>query len=375
MPEIDFIETDAQSIYETFISSLMDACDEALYPGDERRVYGEALVSLFVALYSKFNDSARQSLLRYARGTVLDEIGKRVGVKRLEAESAKAVFRFPVTATQKTAVTIPVGTRITTDGSVYFATTSVGVIPAGGSYVDIEAACTSGGSAHNGYTAGQISTIVDLIPYVSASNITASSGGNDGEPYDEDGDERLRERIRLAPSSFSTAGAESSYIYHTLSADPNIVDVAVLSPEAVVVNIYPLMIGGELPNEDTIAKVVSVLADDTRPMTDRVEVIAPTQVEYDIELKYYCERSDEATVVQYVESDGGAITQYVDWQCSKLGKTRRHINPEKLRQLIMQTGATRVEITSPVLTELEDNEVAKFSGNYTVTHAVEQMRG
>jgi hypothetical protein len=42
----------------------------------------------------------------------------------------------------------------------------------------------TGGAAYNGYTAGTISTLVDLIPYISrVENITISGGGDDGEPY------------------------------------------------------------------------------------------------------------------------------------------------------------------------------------------------
>ena len=93
---------------------------------------------------------------------------------------------------------------------------------------------------------------MDLIPYIeSAENITVSSGGDDGEPYSEDGDEKYRERIRLSPATQSTAGPESAYRYFVLSADPSIIDVAIECPEDQpnVVNLYPLMAGGEIPDE------------------------------------------------------------------------------------------------------------------------------
>jgi hypothetical protein len=44
--------------------------------------------------------------------------------------------------------------------------------------------------------------MVDLIPYISsAENITISGGGDDGEPYNEIGDDKYRERIRLSPAT------------------------------------------------------------------------------------------------------------------------------------------------------------------------------
>lgn len=71
------------------------------------------------------------------------------------------------------------------------------------------------------------------------------------EPYTTEGDDRLRERIRLAPSTLSTAGPESAYRYHILSADSDIIDVAIDCPidEPNTVNIYPLMTGGAMPTK------------------------------------------------------------------------------------------------------------------------------
>ena len=74
--ELQFIETDAGQIYDFIMYVLENEVAEELYPGDERRIFGEALVSLVVALYSTVNDSARQATLRYARGEVLDALGE-----------------------------------------------------------------------------------------------------------------------------------------------------------------------------------------------------------------------------------------------------------------------------------------------------------
>ena len=47
----DFVETDTAKIYTAVVGSLMDSVGEPLYPGDERRIFGDALVSVLVALY------------------------------------------------------------------------------------------------------------------------------------------------------------------------------------------------------------------------------------------------------------------------------------------------------------------------------------
>lgn len=378
MPEstFDYVETDAAKIYTAVVGSLMDAVGEPLYPGDERRIFGDALVAVFVSLYNEFNDKMKQRTLQYARGQVLDAIGARYDVVRAEPAHATATFRFSVSAAQAQNIIIDAGTRITSDGTTYFATDETAVLQAGSLYVDVPGTCSEGGSQYNGFTVGTIATLVDLIPYISsASNITISSGGDDGEPYTEEGDDRFRERIRLAPATQSTAGPESGYRYFALSADPDIIDVAIDSPSANVINIYPLMTGGEVPDEDTLDKVEAACsADDVRPMTDLVTAIAPTQVSYDIQIKYYCTKDNEADTIRAVEGEGGAIDRYNEWQTGALD---RDINPDQLRKLILcpdwdssLVGADRVDITKPVLTTISKSQVAKFSGTLTVTHEV-----
>ena len=374
MADFDFVTTDSADIYTTVISNLMVYCNEALYPGDERRIFGEALVSVFVGLYSEFNDKMKERTLRYARGEVLDAIGERMLVKRIAPTKASAIFRFVASEAQASNIIIPAGTRITPDGTVYFATTDIAVLSAGETQIDVGAECTEGGAAHNGYTAGTISTLVDLIPYISGvSNITASSGGDDGEPYTDEGDERYRERIRLSPSALSTAGPESAYRYFVLSADPDIIDVAVECPEDEpnTVNLYPLMIGGELPDAEVLQKVLDVLADDVRPMTDKVQALPPTAVDYEVEIKYYCTKDNEAATVEAIEGVGGAIEQYNIWQTAALA---RDINPDQLRRFVLAptngTGALRVDVVKPSFVELSKSQVAKLTGTPIITHEV-----
>lgn len=374
MAEFDFVETDSAKLYTTIIESLMESCNEALYPGDERRIFGEALVAAFVSLYAEFNDKMKQRTLQYARGNVLDALGERYNVSRVAATSASAIFRFTVSEVQQENIVIPSGTRITSDGSVYFATQETAVLSAGETSIDLLGVCTSTGSAYNSLSVGSIATLVDLIPYIlTASNITESSGGDDGEPYTTEGDDRFRERIRLAPSALSTAGPESAYRYFALSADPDIIDVSIDCPEDApnTVNIYPLMRGGALPDEATLQKVMDVMADDVRPMTDKVQALAPTEANFQVSIHYYCTKSNEAATIEAIEGEGGAIDQYIAWQTAALG---RDINPDQLRRFVLApssgVGALRVTVTQPQFVELTKAQVAKLSGSLVVTHEV-----
>lgn len=374
MADFDYVEVDSAKLYTEVIGTLMDYCNEPLYPGDERRVIGEGLVLVLTGLYNLFNDKAKQRALRYARGVVLDAIGDRYGVSRADPEKASATFRFSVSAAQSGNIVIPAGTRITSDGSVYFATEETVVLTAGTAFLDVMGVCTEGGSAYNGFTAGSIGTLVDLIPFIErAENITTSSGGDDGEPYSEEGDNRYRERIRLSPATQSTAGPESAYRYFVMSADADIVDVAIDCPEELpnTVNIYPLMTGGALPDESVFDKIQAVLADDVRPMTDLVQVYAPQAVDYEVEIRYYITKDNLASAIQTIEGEGGAIDQYNAWQTAALG---RSINPDQLRRYLLApstgTGALRVDIVKPAFTELTKTQVARLSGAPVVSYEV-----
>lgn len=378
MADFDFVETDSAKLYTDIIGRLMDACNEPLYPGDERRIFGEGLVLVFVSLYSEFNDKMKQRTLEHARGVVLDALGKRYDVYRAEPASAYATFRFSMSAAHGENIIIPAGTRITSDGSVYFATQETAVIIAGNTEIDLLGVCTVGGAAYNGFVSGAIATLVDLIPYISSvSNITTTIGGDDGEPYTTEGDAKFRERIRLAPGSMSTAGSEMGYRYFALSADPDIIDVAVDCPESEpnTVNIYPLMAGGALPDEETLTKVLDACsAAKVRPMTDHVSALAPETVEYSVELKYYCTKDDEALLIQAIEGEGGAIDKYNEWQTAALA---RDIDPDQLRSFIFAakaesgaSGTVRMDIVKPSFAALSKMQVAKLSGIPTVTHEV-----
>ena len=372
----NFTKTDAGEIYNDIITALEQTVGEPLYPGDERRIFGEGLVAVMVALFHELNDVAKQRMLRWARGTVLDALGYRTGTERLQPVPAKTLLRFSVSNPQEQNIVIPKGTRATPEGEVYFETTQAAVLQAGASFAQVPAQSAKGGAEYNGYAPGTINTLVDLVPYiVGVSNIDASHGGDDGEPYTTQGDERYRERIRLSAAKRSTAGPRSAYEYWALSADPEIADVKISTPQAGKVKIIPLMKGGAIPDEDVLAAVCAACSPDhVRPMCDYLMVEAPKTVPYDIHIKYYAKAGQETEIIHAIEGPGGAIEQYNQWQTGSIG---RDINPDQLRRFILcpnwesgLAGADRVDVTAPVFTAVDDDSVAQFSGSLTVSHEV-----
>lgn len=374
---IKFVETDSEAIISELVTQFETALGETLQPSDERRIFLNQLAQVVVGIKANINDTGNQVLLRTARGESLDAIGEMLGVTRLPASSAMCELEYTLSAVQTEDVTIRRGRRATPDGIVYFATTEDLIIPAGSEKGTVKAMATEAGAAYNGFVAGQIKYIVDNVSFVATvSNVTESSGG-----ADEEDDESLRERIRLVPESFSTAGCEEGYEYWAKTASNDIGDVVVYSPVndeslteterqngAGKVFVYILKADGSIPAEgdpliDVVTKTVS--AKDKRPLTDKVEVKPPETVEYSISLNYYISADDEVNSAEIQTRVAQAINEYEVWQGHKIG---RDINPDKLRNLILNAGASRVVLTSPEYTPITATQVALCKGK-TVKYA------
>lgn len=227
MSELNFIGTNAGAVSDTVLEDLENGVNEPLYPGDERRIYGEALAQVIVAVYNTVNDACRQKMLRYARGDVLDALGENRDVKRLDPTYSTVTLRFSVDEPAGSNIVIPSGLRVTGDFVHYFLTDSTVVLYAGASSIDVTATAESGGTDYNDIAPGEISNIVDVseIPLIdNVTNIDATTGGGDREQ-----DEPYRERIREAENRLSTAGPAKAYKYWALSANPTVSDAVVES--------------------------------------------------------------------------------------------------------------------------------------------------
>lgn len=262
MADLSFLETDSNRIYENVISALEESVGEPLYPGDERRIFGDALVALFVSIYNEANEACKQKMLQYASGEVLDAIGARYNCIRIAPTTAKTVLRFSVKTPLNGNILISAGTKVTPDNEIYFETTENVVLQAGKTSVTVDAIACETGANYNGYEAGMLNQLVDLVPYIDeVTNTVTTYDGDDGEPYpDVDGgvgDNNYRERIYLAPTALSVAGPHDAYKYHALSADSSIADVAIISevePKAKTLSVYGgcAFLGGKNYLTDTL---------------------------------------------------------------------------------------------------------------------------
>ena len=375
---LKFTEIDSEKIVSELVTQFEEVLGETLQPSDERRIFLNQLAQVIVGIKNSINDTGNQVLLRYARGKSLEAIGEMFGVSRLLAQYSKCTLRFTLSDEQVVNVVIPRGTRATPDGSIYFATDEDLIITAGATTGEVTATATVVGKANNGFIAGQIKYIVDNVQFLSSvSNTTVSAGGTDSED-----DNSLRERIRLVHESYSTAGCADGYIYWAKSANIDVGDVEVYSPVndstlteeqrsagAGEVYIYILKADSSVPKaDDLLLKEVynSVNAKDKRPLTDKVTVLPPTKTNYSIDLSYYISEEDELRSTEIQKNVTEAINEYVKWQSEKIG---RDINPDRLRLLLLNAGASRVVMTSPTFVALNNRHVAALNGEIKASYA------
>lgn len=368
-PDISFIDNatvdDVKSQMVADFEAYMTSATGQAVSLDRSSVHRMILYSAAAQIYQGFqyiDRAGKQSLLKYSYSDFLDNLALLKGVTRNPAAAATTTLRFTLSAVRTVATAIPQGTRVSSSASVYFATSVYSEIPAGSTTVDVAAICTETGTDANGLPAGDLTTMVDPVPYVaSVTNTTATEGGAEIES-----DADLAERIYLAPGAYSTAGPEDGYLYQAKKFNASIGDVVATSNQAAgQVDIVFIMDDGSTPGAEMIAGLKAYLSGKTiRPMTDLLTVAAPEEITYTINLAYYINRSDSARAVSIQEAVQTAVANYVTWQRA-IG---RDINPSKLVAMVMAAGAKRVTVTAPTYTTVDATKVSALSGTPTISY-------
>lgn len=228
--DYEFVSADAGALLNRLIAKYESLTGRTLRPADPDRLFLSWVADILIAERVNQNYIGNQNIPSRATGANLEALGQWIyNVPRNPAQPAKCTMRFTLTAAQRTAILIPAGTRVTDiSQSLFWETTEDALVAIGNTYVDVMAQCTTDGAAGNGYSEGQINTLVDVdnIPYYAeCRNTTESEGGADVED-----DDAYYERMRLALDAYSTAGAAGAYVYHAKSVSDSIADVKAIRP-------------------------------------------------------------------------------------------------------------------------------------------------
>lgn len=377
-PDIEFLETDTETVISNMIALYEETQRAAgrdnyqVRPASPERIFISWMAAIIVQQRTLINDIAKMNVPRYAAKSEnedyldsLAEIFK--DTPRNPAVPASATFRFYISEPQKQSTIIPAGTRISFDGVIIFATSEVLEIKAGETSGDVEAVCTQPGTVGNGLAAGQVKEVVDLFDhYQKAENITTTSGGAEKED-----NESYYERMRDSMESFSTAGPINGYIYWTKSVSSAVLDVAVTSPEACVVDVRVILRDGQEATPTVLKDIEEALnASDIRPLTDVVTVSAPDTVDFSVDATFYIAQPNRESAAAIEREVRAAVDSFIVWQTSKMG---RDINPSQLTKMMMDAGAKRVEVRQPTFQSVADIAVGKLKSKTVLNGGLEDV--
>jgi phage-related baseplate assembly protein len=349
MTMINFIDTDFQTILDASLASWETQSGTPVPAAGLLRHFFTVMGYREVMLRILANDAAAQSFLQYASEDNLDLIGDMFGVERLGTQAAQVNVRITWAAPIAVAYTIPAGTRFqTSDGLVIFTSDEATEAAAGVSLIDVACTATTGGTGGNDYPLGSVNTLLDTLSITPSSvgNVNVSAGGGDAET-----DERYRERIASSLDQPSTAGTVASYKYHALSYNSEIVSVDVYSPTPGMVWIFPLLRGGDIPDEPFLAGLLAYLNDDERHVIcDTLAANQPTATTFTVSVRLDFYKSQAAREAETVIEAERLITE---WAAVIKEKLKKDIVPEEIVKLCQDLpGVYRVRVLSPAWTQV-----------------------
>lgn len=183
LPDIEFFNKNPEDI-ERDILFFLEEKGFTLSNADPRRKFVQSLVSYIALERNNLDYAIKQNLLAYAEDEHLDHQGEGMSTPRLEPKSASTIMEFTLEQERVSALTIEAGTLFLV-GETFFETSDTSVAPVGQNSIQVTAICTETGDIGNGYLPGEISTLVNPLPWVkSVKNVTTSNGGADLEEND-----------------------------------------------------------------------------------------------------------------------------------------------------------------------------------------------
>lgn len=363
LPDISFIDNmTLEDVQNYLISKFQEYYKELtkkpmiLSKADPSRLILLSCAQIIYQGLQNIDKAGKMNFLKYAYDDYLENMGALKKVTRNPAKFAQVLVKFTLSGKREAATSIPQGTRVTAAYEVYFATIEYVEIPAGETEITVMTECTEAGTIGNDFAAGELTTLVDPIGFVSkVENVEKSTGGADIES-----DQDMAERIYLAPSSYSTAGPDDAYEYWVKDSNPFIGDVKITSPTPGLVDIRFVMTDGTVPDDTTIAAVTAAVNQrGKRPLTDQVQVKRPEIEEYEIDVTYYINTSDSNAATAIQAQAETAVEDYKLWQASKVG---RDINPDELIARLNDAGAKRAEVRAPAFRVIGETAKAQCTG-------------
>ncbi len=377
LPVPSFVETDPSTVEAALVAAYETATGRKLYDGQLERLLIHEFAYREALLRSAFEGAARQNLLAYAAYPALDYLGDLVGVARIPAAAAEGRVTLTAVDPPEEGVSVLAGLRVSPPGgSVVFETLASALLTDADLSAEVAVRATTAGDTGNGFAPGDSWEFVDGMPYLDTVVVAEVTAGG----ADEETDDSLRERIRIAPHAWSVAGARNAYIKHAKSVSTLVLDVYPESwdsnPAMVegLVRVHvlssPLLLGTPEGDAEAAALVLDIdeflRSDDIKPLCEQLEVVSATIVEVTVTMD----------VVRYADADAATVATEVAaafeaYRAGVRSALGRDFVPSALASRLQSVeGVYSVSVTVPggVPIAVGPSEVALVSG-YTINHS------
>lgn len=183
-------------------------------------------------------------------------------------------------------------------------------------------------------------------------------------PPTYEADDSLRRRVQLAFEGFSTAGPAGAYIFHSLSADPSVLDAsaASLTPGAVEVAVLARD-GSGAASDATVAAVLATLSsEDVRPMTDSVTVQSAVIRNYTV----------AATITTFTGPDSAVVLSAAQTAIEAYAENNRRLGRDitlsGVYAALHQDGVQNVTLVQPSASIICDWNEAAYCTSISLTY-------
>ena len=348
--------------------------DKTLRPAHIERLLINTFAYRETLARQQVNEAYRQNHARFATGLMLDLCGDDVSTPRLSGRPALTTLRFSAPSLSgATTISVPKGTRAQV-GELIFITTAAGTLKATQNSIDLPAECTTPGEVGNGWSVGQISTLLNKLHAtisVTVSNTTVTNSGVEAEQ-----DDAYRERILLAPESFSIGGTVGAYKYFARAFSPAICDVETANDKDAsgkdiggTVVAYVLTQTG-LPSTELLTQLENQFkAEDMRILCDTVSARAPQVINYAVNAELTL-----LTGTNEAEALAAARNAWNNYEAARRIKLGGDIVPLDIQSVLKVAGVYNVTLKNLNLTVLNRTQWARCT-SVTLTAAEVQQDG
>ena len=187
VPDVDFLGyMSLETVTNELLTGYAEYYEQAtgiapdLKPANRDRIILQSAALLLYQIIELIDREGKSNLLKYATGSALDNIAAIKRLLREPAQPAKTTLKFSLAEARSDDVTVPAGTRACTESEIVFFTTEAVTIEAGNTEAEAPAEAEVSGLSGNGYPAGTVTELMDLVPYIdSVTNTVITSGGKD----------------------------------------------------------------------------------------------------------------------------------------------------------------------------------------------------